>query len=252
MNSAARVFTGTFLVFLLLACIPSFPAAARSPVGYPPFFQSISSNSSRGDVSPAWEGIVTEEGDILVDAFEYWDGPLNQGWQLLEPSYPIYGFGLGFVNVFTTLLDLQQGSRVLDVQRPASIFLFSTFSGGKSIRRSLFTPPSPANPAGEPGISLAENGILSFDFRAPLGIDVWDIFELTVTGRGCGRDVTLRIIPLQPPSDAGEGVEIETATGRYRISPKVSVAREDLLEIDVYLGRGFLDGSWHTIRIDCT
>jgi len=129
---------------------------------------------------------------------------------------------------------------------------FSSFYGGESIRRPLFTPPSAENIEGEAGISLAENGILSFDFRAPLGIGIRDIFELTVTGKGCGRDVILRLIPLQPPSGAVEGLEIHTASGMYRIVPVVSVAREDFLEVDVYLGRGFLDGSWHTIWIDCT
>ncbi|MGA1843626.1 MAG: hypothetical protein ACMUIS_03580 [bacterium] len=251
MSARIQGFILCFLVSLLLAIILPFFAAAQIPIGYPPIFTWQGRIAAKGLPSPAWEGIAIREGDILVDAFEYWESPLEQGWQFLESPYATYGFGMGFASVFSTALDLQQGNRVLDVQRPASIFLLSTFYQGESIRRPLVTPPSAMHLQGAAWISLDENPVLSFDFRAPLGIEDRDFFDLTVTGEGCGRKVVLRLISMEPPSRAGEGIEMHTASGMYRIVPTASVLREDLLEVKVYLGRGFLDGSWHTIHIDC-
>jgi hypothetical protein len=83
------------------------------------------------------------EGDILVDNFEYWDSPYNHGWMQSEPPYPVYGFGMGYATIFNTVMDLQQGSRVLDVYRPASIFLISTPYEKHFITQFLITLPSP-------------------------------------------------------------------------------------------------------------
>ncbi|MGA1794764.1 MAG: hypothetical protein ACMUIL_02795 [bacterium] len=251
MSSPAQGVTLCFLVSVLLAIILPFPAAAQIPIGYPPIYTWGGRIPPKGLLSPAWEGIAIDEGDILVDAFEYWESPLEHGWQLLESPYVTYGFGMGFVGVFATVLDLQQGTRVLDVRRPASVFLLSTLNQGESIRRPLVTPPSAMHLEGQAWVSLAENPVLSLDFRAPLGTQDRDIFDMTVTGKGGGRKVVLRLISMEPPSEAGEGAEMHTASGMYRIVPLVSVAGEGLLEVKVYLGRGFLDGLWHDIRIDC-
>ena len=201
-------------------------------------------------------------GDILVDNFEYWDSPYNHGWMQSEPDYPVYGFGMGYATTFNTVLDLQQGSRVLDVYRPASIFLIGTQYAKHFI--SLFLPTTSTE--GGAGINLdpnsddPSNAVLSFKFRAPLGIEPWDIFEFLVIGTTLGEDGTagtdddrtfqIRISPVQPSSGSGTSGSATSFMGTYQASLIQAGSGNSPMVIQVNIGRNFLDGSWHTIWLD--
>jgi hypothetical protein len=184
-------------------------------------------------------------GDILVDNFEYWDSPYNHGWIQMEPVFPVFGFGMGYATIFNTILDLQHGSRVLDVYRPASVFLLGTTYEKHAILYNLFTPNG--NTYAE-GIDMKTNGIVSFNFRAPLGIELWDIFELDVICQGNGDTITLRLFPLQP--DAGTPGAANSTEGMYPMTADVVFDEGGQTVIDVRLGRGLLDGSWHAVWVD--
>jgi len=202
-------------------------------------------------------------GDILIDNFEYWDSPYNHYWTQLEPPYPVYGFGIGYALVFNTILDLQRGSRVLNVYRPMSVFLLGTMYELHGISKDLLTPPSNSTPLGDVGIDLDKNGILSFDFRAPLGIEPWDIFQCTLRGYAPGSNhtlddpigsvddilVTIIIKPVQPPYNAftGQGSNLDEFRV-YQASLESRNAQGITIVVDI--GRGFLDGTWHTIWLD--
>jgi len=221
--------------------------------GFPPLWEFPSFSSQPLQV-PTWEDPFNGEGDILVDNFEYWDSPYNHGWRQSEPAYPVYGFGMGYATIFNTVLDLQQGSRVLDVYRPASVFLLSTPYEKHAILYSLFTPPSAANPDAAAGIRMMMNRVVSFDFRAPLGIEPWDIFELDVIGAAdpnlSDNMITVKLIPLQPPAGSCIG-PMNTTMGMYGIMSGVTGYNPaGQIEVTVSLGRGLLDGSWHAVWVD--
>ncbi|MGA1844760.1 MAG: hypothetical protein ACMUIS_09395 [bacterium] len=236
----------------LVFAITQSTALAQIRFGFPPLWDFPSFSSQPLQV-PTWEDPFKGEGDILVDNFEYWDSPYNHGWRQSEPPYPVYGFGMGYATVFNTVLDLQEGSRVLDVYRPASVFLLSTPYEKHAIIYSLFTPPSAADTDGETGIDMATNGVVSFDFRAPLGIEPWDIFEMDVIGETVGGDsVTVRIVPLQPPAGACLGTPVNTTEGMYGTVAVVTGFNESAgqMQVTVSVGRGLLDGSWHAVWVD--
>ncbi len=202
-------------------------------------------------------------GDILIDNFEYWDSPYNHYWVQIEPPYPVYGYGIGYALIFHTMIDLQEGSRVLDVYRPFSVFLLGTIYEQHGIIRDLSTPPSFSSPIGEAGIDIDKNGILSFNFRAPLGIEPWDIFQCTLSGYAPGPNLSLddpvgsvddipvviRIRPVQPPYNAfaGQGDNLD----EFSVVQASVVSRNSQgISIVVDIGRGFLDGAWHCIWLD--
>lgn len=205
--------------------------------------------------------------DILLDNFEYFDTPYNHGWQQIEPPYPVYGFGLGYSILFNTVLDLQEGSRVLDVYRPNSVFLLGTPYQKHTIFRELSTlslggingvilDPNLANPPE----TLPCTESISFKFRAPVGIEPWDIFEFIIQGttinreitnRGGGYDFEIRITPVQANCNSVSGCGTSThsfGSVTTRIIQDGSTNNPMIIQID--LGRGFLDGTWHVVRLD--
>ncbi|NIS50700.1 MAG: hypothetical protein GWN94_06230, partial [Phycisphaerae bacterium] len=104
--------------------------------------------------------------------------------------------------------------------RPPSVFLLSTPYERHQIFHGLVTPPSAADTDGEECIRIRAtdedttvNPTVSFDFRAPLGIEPWDIFELDVIGESEDGDnaITVRIVPLQPPAGTSLGPVNSTA-----------------------------------------
>ncbi|MGA1796913.1 MAG: hypothetical protein ACMUIL_13745, partial [bacterium] len=204
-------------------------------------------------------------GDILVDNFEYWDSPYNHGWRQSEPAYPVYGFGMGYATIFNTVLDLQEGSRVLDVYRPASIFLLGTPYEKHYISLFLFTPPTAENTQGSAGINLDPNdgtayGVLSMKFRAPLGIEPWDIFEFQVQGTTLGADGSggtdddraflIQIRPVEPSAGSRAAGNSTANMGTYEARMLQDGSSSSPMVIQVDIGRNFLDGSWHTIWLD--
>lgn len=251
MKHATKTLMVCLVVTLAFVMVRS-TAMAQVGFGFPPLWNFPSFSSQPLQV-PTWEDPFKGEGDILVDNFEYWDSPYNHGWRQSEPAYPVYGFGMGYATIFNTVLDLQEGSRVLDVYRPASVFLIGTPYEKHAIIYSLFTPASGADKDGETGIDTAKNGTISFDFRAPLGIEPWDIFEMDVIGETANEDsVTVRIVPLQPAAGSCLGTPINSTAGMYGASCVVTGFSESAgqLQVTVSVGRGLLDGSWHSVWVD--
>jgi len=207
---------------------------------------------------------IGEKNDILIDNFEYWDSPHNHGWLQYEPSYPIYGYGIGYAIIFTTVLDLQEGSRVLDVYRPSSIFLLGTPYEKHYITRSfddiggIILDPNIADPPQ----TLPCTQTLSFKFRAPIGIEPWDIFEFNIIGTTPGPDLTpdsgddgsflIKIKPTQPPygSNIKDGGNTTGKFGGYLATLVQAGSNTSPMIIQVEIGRNFLDGSWHVIWLD--
>jgi len=194
---------------------------------------------------------LTGEGDILIDNFEYWDSPYNHGWRQIEPPYPVYGYAVGYTTIFKTISDLQEGSRVLDVYRPPSVFLLGTSYEKHGIFYDLYTPLVPDVRSEVDYIDLVDYPIVSFKFRAPLGIDPWDIFEFEVsalTNKDC--EVIIRIKPVQSPSGTRDIGGSTFNMGDYQ----ASIVNVDLPEgpmiIEVNIGRNYLDGSWHVVWLD--
>ncbi|MGA1865297.1 MAG: hypothetical protein ACMUHX_09565 [bacterium] len=199
---------------------------------------------------PVYEDPYNGTGDILVDNFEYWDSPYNHGWIQQEPPYPVYGYGIGYATIFNTVMDLQEGSRVLDVYRPNSIFIVSTQYEKHRILHSLGTPASSSKPQGEAGISIEKNPVVSFDFRAPLGIETFDIFEFTVIGETAGGNiVSVQIVPLEPPAGSALG-PVNSTAGMFGAGAVVTGFAQGQLQVTVIIGRGMLDGSWHAVWVD--
>jgi len=212
-------------------------------------------------------------GTVLIDNFEYWDSPYNHGWMQLEPSYPVYGFGLGYATVFQTVLDLQEGSRVLDARRPSSIFLLGTPYQKHYIVRSLLDVGGiilDSNLA-DPPHTLPYTDALSFKFRAPMGIEHWDIFEFVLRGTTTGHPVTgnsglaqspgscqpvvydfeIRILPV----NAACGIPCVNNSSTHNFGEPYSKliqagSSNSPMVIESDIGRGFLDGTWHITTLD--
>jgi len=189
---------------------------------------------------------------ILVDNFEYWDSPYNHGWIQTEPPYPIYGFGIGFSAIFNTVLDLQEGSRVLDVFRPNSPFLLGTPYEKHGILHDLSTPSISRGGKSLRYIDLTQYPVLSFEFKAFLGIEFWDIFRFDITGKTkAGYDITVQIGPWYP-------TEIVFNKDEYYPSSVIGLARRGQrpsigVKIDILRHIPSLvspEGSWHVIWID--
>jgi hypothetical protein len=234
-------------------------AIAQVGFGFPPLWDFPSFSSQPLQI-PTLEDPFNGEGDILIDNFEYWDSPYNHGWRQSEPAYPVYGFGMGYATIFNTVLDLQEGSRVLDVYRPPSVLLLGTPYEKHGIFYGLYTPASAMDPDGESFINLDNQPVLSFSFKAPLGIEPWDIFELSVIGltsASTPNNINVRLAPLQPPAGGCLG-PLNSTDGMYGYKAAVtgfvdaSGSNPGSIEVTLHLGRGLLDGSWHTIWVDLT
>jgi len=211
-------------------------------------------------------------GDILIDNFEYWDEPKNHGWTVGEPPYPVWGYGIGYGQMLT-VLDFNEGSRVLDIYRPVSTFL-------------PFNEPPLSDPQGdkfrympytiirECNIDFTQVGphpLLSFKLRAPLAVEMFDTFRFIVDvvtttdpavnpcGDPCNPGATAgfaRIVFI--PREKSIGCDISALDsitpkspvidgGNCRQSP-CNNPRPDIIE--VYLGREFQDGTWHLVIQD--
>ena len=227
------------------------PSFKSQPLSLPTF-----SNAAQGD------------GDILVDNFEYWDTPLNHGWTQTEPDYPLFGFGIGYSEQFSTVMDFQEGSRVLEVSRPANIMLIGTEYERHYITKNLVTPPTVLAPQGSPGIDLSDagNGIFSFKFRAPLGIEDWDTFNFALAGYAPGANgvmdaplgsvddipVIIEVKPVGLPFGDLAGKSTAKNIGGYEATLIDSPTKNNsaMINIKVNIGRNFNDGSWHVIWLD--
>jgi hypothetical protein len=265
------------LVLTLVLVMVRTTAMAQYFLGFPPLWQNPAFSQQPMQVPT----ISQTTGDILIDNFQYWDSPYNHGWQQIEPAYPVYGYGLGYATIFNTVLDLQQGSRVLDVYRPASVFLLGTPYQKHQILYQLPGIPLKNTYVDDDGdilldpeldgTEVAGNGVVSFDFRAPLGIEPWDIFEMVVIAVGtdpnywCCDDpedgtpdpdatrktINFVITPTEPAAGACIG-PLNSTEGMYGCQSAVQAWNPDqgTLTIRIVVGRGLLDGSWHAVWID--
>ncbi|MEW5801553.1 MAG: hypothetical protein AB1847_05535 [bacterium] len=192
--------------------------------------------------------LKTARGDILLDNFEYWDSPLNHGWHTEEPSYPVFGGGVGY-GMLNCVIDFEEGSKVLDVYRPASVFLpFDSQYMPYTITKSTYYPNgdsiSPID---------ANNAELSFKVRAPIAFDSFNTFSFIIFGTtqkvfasgsnaGQNHSFQLVLIPRESPNgNPGTGINaLDPNSVRLEVDPTIMV----------YLGRQFQDGTWHAVTID--
>jgi len=189
---------------------------------------------------------------ILVDNFEYWDSPSNHGWIQIMPPYPFYGFGIGYFTIFNTIMDFQEGSRVLNVHRPCTPFLLGTPYERYGIFYDLSTPSISRRGKSLGYIDLTQYPVLSFEFKAFLGIEFWDIFRFDITGRTkAGYDITVQIIPWYPTENVINEDEYYPSTviglSRPGQRPSITVKIDILRHIP---GLVSSEGSWHVIWID--
>jgi len=192
--------------------------------------------------------LKTAQGDIILDNFEYWDSPLNHGWQTIEPAYPVFGWTVGYGTI-NSLLDFEEGSRVLDVYRPASVFLpFNSQYMPYTISKATLYPTE--NSLSAIDANYAE---LSFKVRAPVAIESFATFSFVVigttnktysSGQNAGANHTFQLVLI--PREAPDG---SLKTGLDSLEPG-SVNLEVNPMILVYLGRQFQDGTWHAVNID--
>lgn len=185
-------------------------------------------------------------GDILIDNFEYWDDAKNHGWISCEPDYPVWGYGIGYGQILT-VMDFQEGSRVLDVYRPVSAFL-------------PFTEPPLSNPLADRlrympytiirplNINFGTSGphsLLSFKVRAPLSVEQFDTFRVIV-------DVTTslggfaRIVFI--PRERSVGCTLTSVDSVIPKNANCSTIAANSDVIEVYLGREFQDSTWHLVN----
>jgi len=149
-----------------------------------------------------------------------------------------------------TVLDLQAGSRVLDVYRPTSIFLLGTPYDEYKIGHALSTPALSDSESSLNYIDCNTHPIISFDFRTPLGIEPEDIFELDIIGETVGGyPVTVKIEPFNTSAEACLGPLI-TTENMYGMKAAVTGFETKGLEVTVAAGERLLDGSWHIVWVD--
>jgi len=193
---------------------------------------------------------LTSIGDIIIDNFEYWDNPRNHGWNTNEPSYPIWGYGIGNGKI-ATVLDSIEVSRVLNVYMPASIFIpeFQRYTISKALNSPdpfSFISPDPNNSSQLPRCSY-----LSFKIRAPLTVEMFDTFTFTIHGTlkdPLHRDkLYYYAIQLIPREDC-------LGCASYEEDPiLISKPTDDPANpgiINVNIGRQYADWTWHTIYVD--
>jgi len=183
-------------------------------------------------------------GGILIDNFEYWDSPRNHGWMTNEPAYPVWGYGIGYGDL-ATILDYREGSRVLDVSMPASVFLpnIQRFS----ISKEIFNPDSQAMSSHLP--LDPNNAYLSFKIRAPLAIENFASFCFMVMGDlSDGTPYVIRLIPKEVTiGDSKESFEASAA-----LVKGVHLVADNDRVIEVKIGRQYADQTWHTAYVDLT
>ncbi len=149
----------------------------------------------------------------VFDDFEYWSSPFNFGWQTSDPPYPVFGYGIGY-GAMRTILDLQEGSRVLEV-------LYSPSVMNRLEPYTIFNLDTIDRKTGK----YIDKKIISFKFWSKLALESFDFFQFSVLIK-TKSDKALRITFI--PVDSS--------------SPKLV---QD--EIIVKIGRDYQDGTWHSV-----
>jgi hypothetical protein len=167
----------------------------------------------------------------VLDNFEYWDTPKNHGWTAQEPAYP-GGFPIWGINVgegqLVTVIDFQEGSRVLEVFYPSNVYV-------PGMQKYMI-----ARAAGTP------NPVLSLKMRAPVSIETWDSYDITVvcsvdTDADDVADAQVAVNMIPRAVNSVNPVEVPEATATLDAATGT---------ISVNVGRESEDGSWHLIVVD--
>lgn len=160
-----------------------------------------------------------DTGTLVIDSFEYWDNPQNMGWQIIHPGletgYPVWGMGLG-IGQLQTLIDFQEGSRVLEAYMPATLMVPNIQR--MMIRKAIQAP--------------ADYSVLSLKLRSPVAIETFDTVEVVAV--------------LQD----GTSVQITPKGMNYMVTDPEGQATLDGDVVKVTAGRDLADGSWHLFNID--
>ncbi|MGA1867558.1 MAG: hypothetical protein ACMUJM_03315 [bacterium] len=175
---------------------------------------------------------------VLLDNFEYWESPLNQGWHAHEPGYPggypVWGMNVG-PGMLSTTLDFQEGSRVLEVFYASNVFVPDL---QKYMISYLIGATIPA-----------QYSVLSLKMRAPVSIEAFDSYDIIAVCNG--GTVEVHLTP-RAGGDCGANCPVvvpeETATISQGLVPFNQVANPTTIEVKI--GREAEDGSWHLIRVD--
>jgi len=120
-------------------------------------------------------------GTVLLDNFQYWNSPRDNGWEAFEPSYPIYGAGIG-LGTMETIVDFQEGSRVMDVYSNPSVFMpmgGNTYNPYTISKDANYRAADGAERKGIPGAFST----MSVKVRAPLSVEWFDTFRVVVRVR---------------------------------------------------------------------
>ncbi|MCL6582110.1 MAG: hypothetical protein K6U11_00585 [bacterium] len=154
-------------------------------------------------------GALVGSGTILLDNFQYWNPPRDMGWEPIEPPYPVWGAGIGY-GIMETIVDFQEGSRVLDVYCPASLFL--------PMNTPNYMPYTISKEAKFRAGAQKFDGIpgayseLQFKVRAPLAIELFDTFRFIVRVRTIASNAitngTITVQDLATGTIGGEDIPI--------------------------------------------
>ncbi|MGA1867563.1 MAG: hypothetical protein ACMUJM_03340 [bacterium] len=175
---------------------------------------------------------------VLIDNFEYWESPINQGWHAHEPGYPggypVWGMNIG-PGLNSTVLDFQEGSRVLEVFYPTNLYVPNM---QKYMLSYLIGATIPA-----------EYSVLGLKMRAPVSIEQFDSYEVIAVCNG--GTVEVHLTPragLDCGANCPVAVPEETAAINQGLVAFNAAANPT--KIEVKIGREAEDGSWHLIRVD--
>lgn len=189
-------------------------------------------------------GVLVGE-TVLLDNCEYWKDARSMGWDAVEPPYPIYGAGLGY-GTFNTVLDFEEGSRVLDVYRPASAFL----PFNPQMNYMPYTIMKNAAYMDANGVHTSIPGTfnnMSFKVRAPLSFEMFDTFSATIVVKSDAGGYA-NIVLLPKDKVVGCPMSVEDS-----VENKAAVLPDNMNEapqIIAYAGRQFGDLSWHLVMVD--
>lgn len=121
-------------------------------------------------------------GTVILDNFQYWNSPRDMGWTPIEPAYPLWGAGIGLGSM-ETVVDFQEGSRVLEVFCPTSVFL--PMGGPNFMPYTISKEAKFRQVAGGQqllGIPGAFSS-MSLKIKAPVSIELFDTFSVIVRVR---------------------------------------------------------------------
>lgn len=149
---------------------------------------------------------------FVYDDFEYWSTPQNFGWKTQEPSYPVFGFGIGY-GAMRTIIDLQEGSRVLEVLYNPTVFnRLEPYTIYNNMRMD------------QTGNYITQK-IISFKIWSEFAIEDFQLFKF--------------IVSVKTKSNKNYFL-----TYRPTDTPEPKLVQNSLI---INIGREYQDGTWHCV-----